>query len=147
MFLCFKVLMLCVMCSMLCERCCNSSLFILKYKNMATNRQERVNSLLIQYLGEIINREIEFPEGIFITIVKVETSSDMKHAKVWISVLPDKYRGAALSVLHKKKKIIQQNLNKKITMKFFPKIEFSVDTTEEYAAGIEALLDEIKKEL
>ncbi len=114
---------------------------------MATERQEKVNSLLIQYLGEIINRDVELPEGVLATIVKVEVDPDMKHAKAWVSILPEKSRGSALEVLNKKKREIQQNLNKKLSMKFSPQIEFRVDTTEAEAAGMEALLDEIKKEL
>lgn len=114
---------------------------------MPSQRQERVNSLIRQYLGKIINRDIELPAGVIITIAKVEVSSDLKNVRIGVSILPEKYRGSVLELLRKRTKLIQRLLNKKLTMKFSPKIDFLINTTAEQAADIERLLDEIKKEL
>ena len=112
-----------------------------------TLRQEKVNTLIKEELGPIINREVEFPQGCLVTIAGTDVSADLKRAKIFISVLPDKYRGSALEILRKKTKHIRGSLNKRIEIRFSPKLEWIIDTTEEHASGIEILLDKIKEEM
>lgn len=112
-----------------------------------TLRQDKVNSLIQEELGGVINRELELPDGCLITISGADVSADLKHTKIYISVLPEKYRGTVLELLRKNTKNIQFALNKRLAMKFFPKIHWLIDATEEKAMGIDALLDKIKEEL
>lgn len=53
------------------------------------NRIAKVNSLIKRELGPILLRLRQGQDGL-VTITKVETSKDMKWAKVWISILPTK---------------------------------------------------------
>lgn len=112
-----------------------------------TLRQEKVNALIKEELGLIISREVELPQGCLATIVGVDVSADLKWAKIFISVLPDKYRGSVLEILRKKSNHIRKSLNRRIEIKFSPKLEWVIDATEEHASGIEALLDKIKEEM
>ena len=50
-----------------------------------TNRIAKVNSLIQRELGPILNEFLDWQKGL-VTITKVETSKDMKYAKVWISI-------------------------------------------------------------
>ncbi|MDD5043784.1 MAG: ribosome-binding factor A [Patescibacteria group bacterium] len=110
-------------------------------------RQEKFNSFIQEELGRIINRDLEMPLGSLLTIVGADTAPDLKFVKVYVSVLPENYRGTVLAILRKNTKKLQQALNKKFRTKVFPKIQWAVDVTEEKAMAIEALLDKIKKEL
>ena len=50
-----------------------------------SQRTERVDELLRQEIGEIVAREIADPRVGFATITEVETTPDLRHAKVWVS--------------------------------------------------------------
>ncbi len=111
-----------------------------------TDRQKRVDALIHEYVGDIIHREIEFPEGVMVTVAGVQSHPDLKSVEVGVSVFPEKFRGTALKILRKKAGLIQREVNTMLKMKYTPKIEFSADIGTGKATGIEALLDEIKKE-
>jgi ribosome-binding factor A len=54
-----------------------------------TNRIAKVNSLIQHELGPVLNEFLDWQKGL-VTITKVETSKDMKYAKIWISIFnPD----------------------------------------------------------
>lgn len=107
-------------------------------------RISQLNELIMQKLGQIINREIEFPINCLVTITKVKISPDMKNAKIFISVIPDKFRGTCLKILKKKTKFSYNLLKKQITTKFTPNLHFLIDEQEIYASQIDKLLDELK---
>ena len=52
-----------------------------------SQRTERVDELLRQEIGAIVSREVADPRVGFVTITDVETTDDLRHAKVWVSVI------------------------------------------------------------
>jgi ribosome-binding factor A len=113
---------------------------------MASHRIEQVNELIRSELAHIILRELEFPIGCLVTLIKVETASDLKTAKVFFSVLPTSYLDKAMKVLHKNHGRLQGFLGSRLKMQFIPKMEFKIDLSLEKAAHINELLEEVKKE-
>lgn len=107
------------------------------------SRIDRVNELIKSTLGEIISREIELPSGVFATVVKVDTSRDLRYTRVFVSVFPENKFGSVLQALKKKIYFLQGKLNKKLSMKPLPRIEFVSDHTEKEADKIEKLLKKI----
>jgi ribosome-binding factor A len=107
------------------------------------SRINRVNELIRTTVAEIIAREVELPLGSFVTVVKVDTSRDLRYARVFVSVFPEKQFGRALEFLRKKLYLIQGALNKKLNMKPLPRIEFVPDKTEAEADKIEKILKKI----
>jgi ribosome-binding factor A len=108
-------------------------------------RKERVDSLIKQELNTIILREIDIFPGILLTITRVETSSSLYEAKVYISVIPeDKYEEIE-GLLNRHIFDLQQILNKKMKMRPVPKIIFKRETKTAEAGRIEQLLTEIEK--
>jgi len=110
-----------------------------------SQRIEKINELIRQKLSEIINRELEFPENALITITRVETSPDIKYCKVFIIVLPDKFRGSILKILRKNSHNLRKILQKQLTTKFTPNLHFLLDEQEIFASEVDKLLDEINK--
>jgi ribosome-binding factor A len=106
-------------------------------------RIEKINEIIKQYVGDIILKELSIKEGVFVTITRVDTSSDLRYAKVFVSVFPDKEADYALKTLGKELFQIQNLLNKKLRTRPLPKISFQFDTTEMEADKIEKLLKEI----
>jgi len=74
----------------------------------------------------------------------VETSKDLRHSKIYISILPVKFTSKVLNQIKKNLGHIQYLLRKKLSLKPLPRIKFVVDRTEKEAYDIEMLLDSIK---
>jgi len=103
-----------------------------------SRRTEQVSSLLQQEVGEYL-MQLELPA--LTTISKVEVTHDLKWCKVWITIMGDeKLQEKVLQILEHELYDLQGSLNRKLTMKFVPRIKFVLDHGEEYAAHINELL-------
>ena len=109
-----------------------------------TNRIARVNAFVQIELAKILLNYLEKNSGL-VTITKVETSKDMKHAKVWLSIFGGN-DDRVLTHLTKNIYAIQGELNQKFNTKIVPRISFTLDTSPSYAAHISRLIDKLKKE-
>ncbi|MAF13536.1 MAG: ribosome-binding factor A [Parcubacteria group bacterium] len=110
-----------------------------------SHRILQINELIRQELNNLILTEIELPKNSLATIIKVETSKDLRHAKVWLSIIPTSYTKKVLDRFRGKAGHLQYLLNKKLTMKPLPRLSFDIDETERKAGGIEELLDRIRE--
>jgi len=108
------------------------------------SRIDRINELIKETLAKIICEEVDLPSGIFATVTRVDTSRDLRYAKVFLSVFPEKKFGETLRALGSALYGIQGKLNRKLSMKPLPRIEFVADKTEVEADKIEKILKEIK---
>jgi len=108
-------------------------------------RIAQINELIRQELSTLLLTEIEFPKNCLVTIMRVETSKDLHYAKVWLSVMPTYYTKKVLDNLKANAGHLQFLLNKKLSMKPLPRLNFTIDESEKKAAEIEELLDRIKK--
>lgn len=127
-----------------------------------TNRIAKVNSLIQKELGPILHEFLEWHKGL-VTITKVETSKDMKWAKIWISIFHEKLTrkgpnneviNVSNEVLDKKvldflvKNIydIQGEVNKHFHTKIIPRISFYLDVSPRYVEHIDELIKEVHEE-
>ena len=111
-----------------------------------SKRSEQVAGLIQHKLNGIINREIEWPEGVMITITKVEISADLKYAKIWLVCTPEEKTGMAYGVLRDKNKKLRNFLSQELTLHVVPKITFRVDKAGQAVEEVEKLLQKIKDE-
>lgn len=100
----------------------------------------QINDLIREHLGELFLREISFKAGILVTITKVETSADLRHAKISISTYPEQESEYALKTIFHEKRAIQKALHRKLHMKPLPILSFVSDSTEQDADVVEKLL-------
>jgi ribosome-binding factor A len=108
-----------------------------------TNRIEKVNSLIQHELGEILHGFLEGPA--LVTITRVETTPDMKEAKVWISIFGGD-DSAILDYLHNHIYEIQGELNRGFATKIIPRLSFRLDTAPRYAQHIDELIKKVREE-
>ena len=108
-----------------------------------SERVLKLNQLIKKQLGQIITKEIEFPANCLVTIARVETTPDIKISKVYISIIPEKFRGSVLEILRKNSKNLHVLLKKQIATKFTPNLKFFIDENQVYATEIDRLLDEV----
>lgn len=105
----------------------------------------KINQLIKAQVGQIILRNIEFPAGLLVTLTRVDTSPDLSWAKIFVAVMPDTGAKRAFEILRQNIYEIQGLLNKKLNMRFVPKIRFVQEIETRRAGRVEELLENIKK--
>jgi ribosome-binding factor A len=113
---------------------------------MEYQRSDRLGDSLLEVLAEVLRREIHDPrlQGLNLTAVKL--SKDLRHAKVFFSLLPGSaMREEALAGLKRAGGFIRGRIGRKVNLRFVPAIEFFYDDSEEEARRIDALLDKVRE--
>jgi ribosome-binding factor A len=103
-------------------------------------RLHKVNEQIKKEVGSYILEHLNFKGGLF-TITVVEASPDLRHARIWFGYTGSDL-GSVLSELRRHSGDIQRDLNSKLTMKFVPKISFTVDQSGDYAQKISKIIDQ-----
>ena len=110
-----------------------------------SQRTERVDELLRQEIGEIIAREVADPRIGFATITSVETTPDLRHAKVWVSVIGQPAeRDAALAALRHAMPFIRHELGGRLRIRRIPDLHVQLDDTAERGTRILRLLADLE---
>jgi ribosome-binding factor A len=106
----------------------------------------RVNQSVREVLSESLG-DLKDPRIGFVTITGVETSPDLRHARVFVSVLGSaKKRDATISGLNSSHGVLQAALAKELRMKRTPQLTFEYDPTVERGVRLSALIDELNSE-
>lgn len=115
---------------------------------MKKNRLDRINSLLKEVISEVIQKDVHNPHiNTFISITNVETSADLHHAKVSISLIAtDAEKVKILEALQSAAGFIAVNASKKVDLRYFPKLVFKLDTGIEEHMRIQTILGKIEQE-
>jgi len=108
-----------------------------------SQRIQKINELIKQEISKILLKEIDFTD-ILVTVNSADTSSDLKNCKIKISIIPTDKSDFALEVIQKKIYHIQQEFNKKLHLRYSPKLSFGIDQIEIKAQRIEELLSKSK---
>jgi ribosome-binding factor A len=109
---------------------------------MATPRMRRINEVLREVIGAAI-AELSDPRIGFVTVTSVETSPDLRAAKVYVSVLgSEAEREATLEGLRSSHGVLQSKIAAETRMKRTPTLSFRYDDTVEQGMRISKMLDE-----
>ena len=110
-----------------------------------TQRTDRVDELLRQEIGSIVAREVADPRIGFATITKVETTPDLRHAKVWVSVIgQERERRATIAALGRAMPFVRHELGRTLRLKRIPDLHVELDDTAERGTRVLHLLDELE---
>lgn len=102
----------------------------------------RINEVLREVVGAAVAGELNDPRIGFVTVTSVETSPDLRTAKVFVSVLGDAdEREATLRGLRSSHGVIQSRIATETRMKRTPTLTFHYDDTAERGIRISELLD------
>ncbi len=103
----------------------------------------KVDELLRQEVARLLLEEIEFPKEIIATVTRVKTTPDLKHANIFLSVFPFAQSTKAVKLAQAAARQIEKILNEELSMHSVPKLHFHVDATEQQAAEIDSVLDQL----
>ena len=109
------------------------------------SRIERGNSQLKKKLSEIISFDLSDPRILenMVTVTKVSLSSDLKYAKVFVSVYGSGDTKEVLVALKKAEGHIKKLLAGKLEFRMMPTFDFVLDTSEDYSDKINKILKNI----
>ena len=103
----------------------------------------RVNEAVRQVLSEALP-ELKDPRIGFVTVTGVDTSPDLRHARVYVSVLgSEKKRKQSLEGLAAAHGVLQSRLGRELRMKRTPTLSFEYDPTVEEGVRMSKLIDEL----
>ena len=110
-------------------------------------RLGRVNEELMKALSQIITYELKNPDVTgMISVTKVKVTTDLKYAKVYVSILNSKNIKETMDGLKKSSGFIRSELAKRINLRNTPELIFEIDDSIEYGAKIDSILKEILPE-
>ena len=106
-------------------------------------RMRRVNELMREVIGSAIATELEDPRIGFVTVTSVDTSPDLRTARVYVSVLGgEAEREASLEGLRSSHGVLQSAIASQTRIKRTPTLSFHYDETPERGVRISRLLED-----
>ena len=110
---------------------------------MTTARMRRVNEVIREVLGAAISTELKDPRIGFVTVTDVDTSPDLRAARVYVSVLgSEAERADTLAGLASARGFLQSRISDEMTIKRTPTLTFHYDKTVETGVRLSRILDE-----
>ena len=111
-----------------------------------SQRTDRVDELLRQEIGRILAKDVQDPHIGFATVTDVETTRDLRHARVWISVIggpPE--RAQALAALDRAMGYVRHELGVRLRLKRIPALHVALDDSAERGTRVMRILDELEQ--
>jgi ribosome-binding factor A len=113
---------------------------------MTAGRMRRVDEAMREVLSDAITSELKDPRVGFVTVTAVETSPDLRHARVYVSVLgTDAERRRSLEGLRSAHGFLQRRVADELHLKHTPTLEFAYDDTAERGQRIASLIEREEK--
>ena len=110
---------------------------------MAGDRMRKIDGVLRELIGTAIANELEDPRIGFVTVTAVETSPDLRSARVFVSVLGDEQeREDTLAALRSSHGVLQGAIVRGARMKYTPKLSFYYDEGPERGVRLGHLIDQ-----
>lgn len=110
---------------------------------MPTARMRRVNEAVREVISLHIADDLKDPRIGFVTVTSVETSPDLRNARVYVSVLGDQEeRERALAGLRSAAGVLQRKVNDELHMKRTPQLAFEYDLSIDHGMRMTELLSD-----
>jgi ribosome-binding factor A len=107
-------------------------------------RSERLGELILAEISDLITREIKDPRIGFVTFTRVEMSNDLRHAKVFVSIIGAELEKArTLQGLSSATGYIRRRLGRALHLRYTPEIAFLVDESLAHGAKIAQILRQL----
>ena len=112
-----------------------------------SERTRRVDHLLQEEISAVIQREVHDPRVGFVTITSVETTPDLRHANVYVSVIGDEaQRKATTEALGRAMPYVRHHLGK-LHLRRIPQLHLREDDSAQRGSRVMRLLDQVEAEL
>lgn len=111
-------------------------------------RIERVNTLIRREISELIQNELRDPRlDEFVAVTEVDTSPDLKYAKIYVSTMSGQQeQQKILTALKSAAGYLRSALANKLQLRYTPELHFLWDNSIEHGDKILRLIDEVSQE-
>jgi len=109
-----------------------------------SQRTDRVDELLRQEIGRILAKDVQDPHIGFATVTDVETTPDLRHARVWVSVIggaPE--RAETLAALERAMGFVRHELGVRLRIKRIPALHVSLDDSAARGTRVLRIIEEL----
>ena len=114
---------------------------------MARLRVEKVQEAIQHEISNMLLHDVKDPRIQFVTVTGVELTDDMSIAKIYVSLYgPEDKQADTWKGLNKALGFMRSEIAKRIRLRFAPNLILVKDTSMEYSAHIQSILDKIKEE-
>ncbi|MBE0415729.1 MAG: 30S ribosome-binding factor RbfA [Dehalococcoidia bacterium] len=110
-----------------------------------TRRTERLNEQIREEISELLRRQVKDPRlGCFLSVTRVDTSPDLRYAKVFISIMgSEEEKKEAMEGLASASAFLYRGLRERISLRRMPQLSFHRDDSIERGAHILHLIKEV----
>jgi len=115
----------------------------------SNNRISRINDEILKEVSTILRTEVKDPRiGIMTTVIRVDTTQDLKYCKVYISVLGDEEdKKNVMQGLKNANGFIRRLIAQRVNLRMTPEFTFKLDESTEYAVHMSTLINKISSDL
>ena len=109
-----------------------------------SQRTDRIDELLRQEIGRILAKEVQDPHVGFATVTDVETTPDLRHARVWVSVIggaPE--RAETLDALERAMGFVRHELGVRLRLRRIPALHVLLDDSAERGTRVLRIIEEL----
>lgn len=112
-----------------------------------THRQEKLGELIAVELSELMRTRLKDPRIGFASITHVEVSGDLRHAKIFVSVMGSaEEQAATMKGLKNATGFLRHELAGRLVLRFMPELVFKLDTSIAEGARILELIQQVERE-
>jgi ribosome-binding factor A len=114
---------------------------------MIPARVKRVCETFKEVVGEIIQRDLKDPRLGFVTVTEVEMSADLRHARVWVSIMGSREEAEeTMRVLERASGFIKGEVGKRVRLRYLPEVVFMRDESSDRCERLESILRSLHAE-
>ena len=111
-----------------------------------THRQEKLGELIAAEISELIRTRLKDPRVGFASITHVEVSGDLRHAKVFVSVMGSaEEQTETMKGLKHANSFLRHELASRLVLRFMPELTFKLDTSIAEGARILDLIQQVEE--
>ena len=109
-------------------------------------RREKLNSIFLKEISDIIRFSLKDPHIGFVTVMDVDVTNDLSYAKVYVSFLGKEERNeAGLKALNRAKGHIRSELARRVKVRKIPELTFLLDESFKKAQRIDDIIEHINE--
>ncbi len=110
-------------------------------------RQEKLGELIAAELSDLLRTRMKDPRVGFASITHVEVSGDLRHAKIFVSVLgSEDQQAATIQALKHATGFLRHELASRLVLRYMPALVFKLDTSIEKGTRVLQLMRELEQD-
>ena len=115
-----------------------------------SERIEKINSLVQQEVGYILQHDMKDARLGFVTVLRADISKDLRNGRIFVSILDNpehpEQKKETIEVLNHSAGYIQKMLGSRVRLRYMPKLRFIFDDVIEHSIHIQKVLKQLKED-